>query len=242
MIRVSPSPEKTRRNRRWSDVALPLGLGACAALLVAGLLAALPHVAPIIGLSVAVIGGIAIGWAGHQRRERARNVARPDAWLGALPAGFRILHDVDLPGMTLDHLVIAPTGVFAIVTPSQKGIVQTTAEGLTVDGRRLLRDPRRQAQAAAAVVRDLLQREFGARVRVSAVVCFPRANVIGRTTNAETPVLGWLPLLAWLRRGPKSLPASTRARIRKILVRGTARGTHPRIRLVGGAAANTTPR
>lgn len=228
--------------RHWSDVALPLGLGACAALLVAGLLAVLPHLTPLVGLTVAVAGGIVIGWVGSQRPVYRRGPARTDAWLGALPPGYRILHDVDLPGMTLDHLVIAPTGVFVIVTPPHKGIVQQNPEGaITVDGRRLLRDPRRQAQAAAAVVRDLVQREFGARVRVAPLVCFPRANVIGRNTSAETPVLGWLPLLAWLRRGPQSLPAPTRARIRRILARGAARTSHPRIRVVGGAAA-TAPR
>ena len=220
---------------------MPLGLGACAALLVAALLAILPRLSPLLGLTVAVAGGMAIGWAGHQGRHysRHRRVGRAavDEWAGALPPGYRILHDVDLPGMTVDHVVIAPTGVWVIAHLKQRGVVQLGADGLTIDGRRLLRDPRRRMQTAATGVRECLQRELGLPVRVVPLVCFGRATVIGRGAGSDVAVVSWQSLLMTLRRGPQSLPAATRARIRRVLLRDGERPAHPRMRLVGGATA-----
>lgn len=219
---------------------MPLALGACAAVLVVVLLGALSRLNPFLGVTAAVAGGIVIGWAGHRQRQRIVGEARADEWANALPPGYRILHDVELSGVTADHLVIAPTGVWVIITRSQRGTVQLTTDGLTVDGRRLLRDPRRHAQTAASAVRTLLRRETGTTIRVQPLVCFTRATLGGVGGAGDTPVLGWQAMLARLRRGPHSIPAATRARIRRALARGNARSAHPRIRLVDGISAAST--
>ena len=229
--------EKSAWWRRWSDVGLPLGLGACAALLVTALLAILPRLSPLVGLTVAVAGGMAIGWAGHQGRNGRVGRVTTDEWAGALPPGYRILHDVELPGMTVDHVVIAPTGVWVIANLKQRGIVQLVADGLTIDGRRLLRDPRRRMQTAATGVRERLQRELGMPIRVVPLLCFGRATVIGRSAGSDVAVVSWQNMLTTLRRGSQGVPAATRARIRRALLRDGGRPAHPRMRLVGGATA-----
>jgi Nuclease-related domain len=237
MRAVRAIAEKSVWQRRWTDVGLPLGLGMCAAVLVMSLLAILPRLSPAVGLTAAVLGGIVIGGAGQQRSHGHRRRPRTDRWAGALPPGYRILHDVDLRGSIAEHVVIAPTGVWVIATPKQRGAVEITPQGITVDGRRLLRDPRRPVQAAAAAVRTRLQQELGIPVRVSAVVCFPRATLAARTGGTDVPVLDWARMVASLRRGPQSLSAASRARVRLALLRDGERGVPARIRLAGGAAA-----
>jgi hypothetical protein len=144
--------------------------------------------------------------------------------------------------MTADHVVVAPTGIWVVVAPMQRGIVQVTTEGLTLDGRRLLRDPRREAHTAAVVVRDLLQRELGLRLRVQAIVCFPRATVLARGVVSDPPVVAWDSLPGRIRRGTTILPASTRARIRRVLARRSApEEAHPTIRLVSARTVRAIP-
>ncbi len=59
-------------------------------------------------------------------------------WLGPLPEGWFVFHDVPLGarGPTLDHLVIGPGGVFTLNTKDLSGAIRVNARSVAHDGRR----------------------------------------------------------------------------------------------------------
>ena len=59
-------------------------------------------------------------------------------WLGRLPEGWFVFHDVPLGerGARVDHLVIGPGGVFTINTKDLSGAIRVNARSVAHDGRR----------------------------------------------------------------------------------------------------------
>ena len=59
-------------------------------------------------------------------------------WLGRLPEGWFVFHDVPLGerGATVDHLVIGPGGVFTLNTKDLTGAIRVNARSVAHDGRR----------------------------------------------------------------------------------------------------------
>lgn len=59
-------------------------------------------------------------------------------WLGRLPEGWFVFHDVPLGerGATVDHLVIGPGGVFTINAKDLQGAIRVNARSIAHDGRR----------------------------------------------------------------------------------------------------------
>ena len=59
-------------------------------------------------------------------------------WLGRLPEGWFVFHDVPLGerGATVDHLVIGPGGVFTLNTKDLSGAIRVNARSVAHDGRR----------------------------------------------------------------------------------------------------------
>jgi hypothetical protein len=59
-------------------------------------------------------------------------------WLGRLPEGWFVFHDVSLGerGATVDHLVIGPGGVFTLNTKDLTGTIRVNARSIAHDGRR----------------------------------------------------------------------------------------------------------
>jgi len=120
--------------------------------------------------------------------------------------GARVLHDVPADGFNLDHVVIAPQGVFVIETktrtkPKFRDARVTFAEdGLRVAGYKPDRDPIAQVRASSRWLSELLTESTGQTISARGVVVFP----------------GWFiePMSRdWLNAGspwvlePKSLPA-----------------------------------
>jgi hypothetical protein len=123
-----------------------------------------------------------------------------------IPHGARILHDVPADGFNLDHVVVAPQGVFVIETKTRTKPLYRDArvtfgeDGLLVAGHKPERDPIVQAHACSRWLSELLADSTGQSTEVRAAVVFP----------------GWFiePMSrAWLNAGhpwvlePKSLPA-----------------------------------
>lgn len=166
-----------------------------------------------------LIAGIALA---AQRRSHARRFH--DATRGAeaeletarmlalLPSGFTVVNDLEFPGFNVDHVVVGPTGVWAIETKSYTGTFKESGEELLIDGRPANRDPRAQAKAGAAAVSGFLQRETGMRWWVESLVCLPNATVQGGG-GREARIVEGGQLLSRIRLAPVRLDASHRDRI-----------------------------
>ena len=124
--------------------------------------------------------------------------------LGTLPPEFRVLHDRRVPNSraNIDHIVVGPTGIFAIETKSYAGRMTIREGELFVAGRR--RTPiLAQAHWEADMVRSVVRRA-GIQSDVAAIICVHRAELprnaptvdgvtivdgvgmIKRLTNSET--------------------------------------------------------
>ena len=123
-----------------------------------------------------------------------------------LPMGARVLHDIPADGFNLDHVVIAPQGVFVIETKTRSkprrsdARVTVTDEGVLIAGLPPDRDPITQVLAASRWVSKLLEKTTGQRVVARGIVVFPGWYVEPMTRqwlNAHRP---------WVLE-PKSLPA-----------------------------------
>jgi hypothetical protein len=99
--------------------------------------------------------------------------------LARLPAGYHVFHSLDAGGGVLmwrggdiDHVVVGPTGVFAIETKNWRGQV-TLADGqILLDGAPPRRSPLEQARQAVSKLQVRLGRGGIYDANVAPVVCF----------------------------------------------------------------------
>ena len=78
-------------------------------------------------------------------------------WLGQLPAGWHLVHDVPVgDGDTIDHMIVGPAGAFAVNAKDVTGQVWVGATGIRINGHatddvwRLLRGAERAARLLSA--------------------------------------------------------------------------------------------
>lgn len=92
---------------------------------------------------------------------------------------WRVFHDVPGKGFNVDHVLVAPQGIFAIETKTfskpAKGKASVSYDGATVrvNGHVPHRDPIAQVAASRDWLRDLLLDMTGKRYQVRGVVLFP---------------------------------------------------------------------
>jgi hypothetical protein len=137
-------------------------------------------------------------------------------------AGFHPLHDVVAGNFNIDHLLVGPTGVFAIETKTlhKRGGAEEKAEfngtEILVHGSPLPRNPVTQAQANANWVRDFLRESTGRAFAVTPVVILPGWYVTSRVPMRDVLVLNDHPnvLHAFLVKQPERLSASDVALIK----------------------------
>jgi hypothetical protein len=167
-------------------------------------------------VAVAVSFLTALQFTYSRRRLRSLELGRDGERLVAqfldralLPLGARVLHDIPADGFNLDHVVIAPQGVFVIETktrskpPRVDARVTLTDEGLLIAGLPPDRDPITQVVAASRWVSGLLEESTGQRVAARGVILFPNWYIEPMTRhwlNAQRP---------WVLE-PKALPAFLR--------------------------------
>lgn len=105
--------------------------------------------------------------------------------------GYRIAHDLKRDGFNVDHVVVGPSGVFAIETKFRSGrgeITVRNGQGLFVDGRPEEKDCLNQAVANAAEVRRMIKKDCDIDDWVGVVVVFVgdwRIRNKWQTTNAR---------------------------------------------------------
>jgi hypothetical protein len=176
---------------------------------------------PAIG-AVVLLAGLP-AYLKHVRRWRYASDGAQGEWetaalLAGLPRTFTVFNDIALGGYNVDHVVVGPSGVWAIETKSQQGIVTESAEDVRIDGRPMYRDPRRQARGCAAEISKLIENAIGERYWVEALVCFPRATVLTSGSPAETSIVSRQHLVARLRWGSGRLAPGQCAHIRSALL------------------------
>lgn len=145
----------------------------------------------------------------HEVRRGADAELETARMLALLPAGFTVLNDLTFRQLDVDHVVVGPTGVWAIETKPFAGVYAEDGEAVLRNGRAVYHDPRLQAKAAAAAVSGLLRRETGKLWWVESLVCLPNASV--DTGDArEARMVGAGQLLKRLRLAPVRLDADQR--------------------------------
>ncbi len=147
---------------------------------------------PVVALILELAGGMAI-WrlcqAQSQRidryeRERQnwrsgaegeRSVARA---LDLLPPEFVVFHDFNTVRGNFDHLVIGPTGIFAIETKNFRGTIGAAESGeLTLNGEPSATPYVRQLTARIMAMREKVVALSGREVFIKGLMVFPKARV-----------------------------------------------------------------
>lgn len=95
-------------------------------------------------------------------------------WLSAgLPHDYHVFHDFERSGkLSIDHLVVGPSGIFAVETKFWAGRINVREGTLVVDGMKPSRSPIAQANREARALSEYLQRKTGSVYDVKPVVCF----------------------------------------------------------------------
>ena len=208
-----------------------VALSAYSVILVAAVIAVAPHDARLA--AVLFVAGLAFARARGGIARRYRHATQGAAGeletakvLALLPASFTVLNDFPLSGFNVDHVVVGPTGVWAIETKSQPGHVEEREDSVWLNGRPMYRDPRRQARGGAAAIAELVERKTGKRCWVEALVCFPNATVTANGNQAEARVVERGRLLMCLRLSPMSLARDERDRIAEVLAAAKERSAN----------------
>jgi len=113
--------------------------------------------------------------------------------LSMLPEAFRVFHNLDEDFGNIDHLVVGPTGMFAIETKNWKGIVSSDGKGeLLANGRPASKPNVRRFTARIMGLKEKVQ----ALTRLDPFICglmvFPIARVEVR--NGQTGTVDCLSL------------------------------------------------
>jgi hypothetical protein len=122
--------------------------------------------------------------ADQRRRRRQRDAARGAGGeekvaviLEALPDDYTIIHDLPCPLGNIDHVVVAPHGMFLVETKAHGGRVTTAGGQLLLNGKLPEKDFVGQALGNALWLKQTLAEKPGLEVWVDAVLVFSNAFV-----------------------------------------------------------------
>jgi hypothetical protein len=108
--------------------------------------------------------------------------------LAFLPAGYDVFHAPAFNGharVSCDHVVVGPTGVFAIETKSWSGFIVIRDGQILYDNREPDRPPIDQVKSAVTALRKQLATAYSDPPDVHAVLCFARNRLAGGTQNVN---------------------------------------------------------
>ena len=147
------------------------------------------------GLVMLVLSGVGVGLTllrGFRHVERyfkgARGEEKVAGILARLPDTYHVFNDFACRSLHVDHVVVGPTGVFAVETKFWKGPVTVDDGHVLVNGRLPSRSPLAQVMREAEAVRLTLA-ERGWIGQVTPVVAFAADNFSAHIAEVGTVVL-----------------------------------------------------
>lgn len=159
-----------------------------------------PHPIPMTVVAILTVLFAALSSRKHVKRaERIRLGLQGEKSVGQFleanrKPSWRLLHDIPGNGVNVDHVLVAPQGVFAIETKTFSkplgGNAQAHFDGerLFIDGREPERNAVTQARAARGFIRDLLYEATGMRYPVRGVILLPGWFVTEPKDRTKTDV------------------------------------------------------
>jgi len=127
--------------------------------------------------------------------------------LEKLPPDFKVFHDRKIPGSkaNIDHIVVGPTGVFAIETKNVAGKVAVVNRELRIAGRRKAFGEQawREAVAVQGVIAPVLA---SLALDVTPILCFTKADLpTGSPSTEGVPLLYPRGMVRTIKSGPRRL-------------------------------------
>lgn len=108
--------------------------------------------------------------------------------------GNAVFHDVVGPSFNLDHVIVAPQGIYVIETKTiskptrPDAVVSFNGTTILVDGRSMDRNPIDQSHAEIRWLRDVLRDSTGSDLPVKGIVVFPGWFVKSDHSNVDRKV------------------------------------------------------
>jgi hypothetical protein len=126
-------------------------------------------------------------------------------WLGRLPAGWHVFHDIPVgdAGATIDHLVVGPSGVFTITTKNLTGKVWVGPKSILHNRRRT--DFLPKASAGARLTSQLLSTAAGRPVEVRGVLAILADDWTIKQRPADVHVAAPRGAKDWILKQPATL-------------------------------------
>ena len=186
---------------------------------------------PLLSTVAAIVVGAIAVWRIRRLRLWARRLKQGlegervvGQFLEGLRAdGYLVLHDIEQDRGNIDHVLIGPTGVFAIETktiskPTDRDAqIVYDGERVVVDGHVPDRDPLKQAEAGAAGIRSIIRERTGENVPVRPVALYPGWYIQRRCHSPQVWVLNEKYLPGWLDHEPETLTKSDVRRLAAVL-------------------------
>ncbi len=138
-------------------------------------------------------------------RRRAGGERVTGWWLGRLPAGWHVLHDIPVggAGANIDHLVIGPSGIFTITTKNLTGKLWVGPKSILHNRRRT--DFLPKASAEARLASQLLSTAVGRPVEVRGVLAILADDWTIKQRPADVHVAAPRGARDWILKQPASL-------------------------------------
>lgn len=155
----------------------------------------------------------------HPLRKGIRGERRVAETLGELGPAYQTLHDIDTGHGNIDHVVIGPTGVFAIETKEWEGRFYPRSGRLMFNDRPADQVVRQATAGALEVKRRL--RSAGLDLWVQALIVSTRASVYAKPIHLRNiTVIEVADLPAFIRSGRGSLDGHTVTRAVAAILQG----------------------
>jgi hypothetical protein len=150
----------------------------------------------LLPLSLLLFGAIfqVIKYESEKYDRGAKAEERVEEVLSLLNDNYYVLHDIKIGRGNIDHVVVAPSGIYTIETKSHKGKITASSEELLLNDLPLPKDFLSQAYAEAMAIKDYLKKVSGRSYFVQPILVFTNAfvEVKGKVRGVKILPLKWL--------------------------------------------------